>query len=194
LKIGAHEAGLISFGAALNVSMGYLVSLFKLPLYLDSIGTIIISVLCGGKMGIIVAISSLAVLSGTASPTLIAYSGTAVIVPLAAVLLKKFGYLKTMRDTIIGGIILGIIAATASAPVTLYLFKGVSIAGTDALTSIFRMAGLPLWKCVLISGYITDLVDKTASSVVALLILKTLPERMLKRISRKTSCVSPVHF
>ena len=37
-KINALDAGFIAFGAALNVSMGCLVSALKLPLYLDSIG------------------------------------------------------------------------------------------------------------------------------------------------------------
>ena len=181
-RIGAYEAGLISFGAALNVSVGYLVSVLKLPLYLDSIGTILISVLCGVKTGTAVGLFSIAVLSLTSAPTEIAYLGTAVIIALIAALLGRFGYLRSVGITILGGLILGTATATFSIPVTFYLFKGVSLAGTDMITAFLKTFGMPLWKCVIIGSYLTDILDKIAVSLISFAIVKSLPERTLKRM------------
>ena len=96
-QFNAFDAGLIALGAALNVSIGYLVSLLKLPLYLDSIGTVFIAALCGWQYGVIVGLSAAVVLAITAIPTIIAYGGTAVIIAILSALFVRFGFLKTVQ-------------------------------------------------------------------------------------------------
>ncbi len=101
-QINAFDAGLIALGAALNVSIGYLVNILKLPIYLDSIGTVFIAALCGWQYGAIVGISALIVLMITAVPTVIAYCGTAIIIALLSAGLAKIGFLKTFKPTVEG--------------------------------------------------------------------------------------------
>ena len=102
------DAGLIALGAALNVSIGYLVGLLKLPLYLDSIGTVLISALCGWMYGVVAGIAALIILALTTTPTVIAYAGTAVVVALLSAAFSRVGFLRNTLMTAIGGIIIGI--------------------------------------------------------------------------------------
>ena len=184
-RINAFDIGLIALGAALNVAAGYLVSILKLPLYLDSIGTVLISVLCGWVHGLVVGLSALVILTLTAVPTVIAYAGTAVVIALGSAFMGRFGFLRDVKVTVIGGLIIGIAAAAVSVPVTTLLYGGVSLAGADAITTIFKTAGMPLWKSVLFGSLFTDTFDKIITSLICLTLIRSLPPRMLLRFSGK---------
>lgn len=183
-RLKEFDAGLIALGAALNVSIGYLAGLLKLPLYLDSIGTILITVLCGWTYGLIVALSSLVIISLTAVPTVFAYAGTAATVAILAALLARAGYLRTPGATVLGGLLIGLAGAATSAPITTFLYGGVSLAGADAVTTLFKAAGLPLWKSVLFGSLITDPADKLITSLICYALIKSLPSRMRERFKK----------
>jgi len=180
-SFNAFEAGFIAFAAALNVTVGYLVSAFKLPLYLDSIGTVLVSVLFGGVYGVATGLTGLVVLALTTTPTVIAYAGTAVVIAVTTAVMRRAGFLKNWPMTIIGGIVVGIVAAAASIPVTTMLYGGVSLAGSDALTTLFKTAGLPLWQSVMYGSLVTDIIDKIATSLLCFILIKSFPARTKRR-------------
>lgn len=182
-KMNAFDAGIIALGAALNVAIGYLVSLLKLPLYLDSIGTVLISVLCGWFYGVVTGLASLIILTVTVAPNVIAYAGTAVVIGILSAMLGRIGFLRKTRITIAGGILLGIAAAAASVPVTTLLYGGVSLAGSDAITALLRAYGLPIWKSVVLGSLFTDIFDKLLTAVIAMSLIRTLPPRLLGRLN-----------
>lgn len=191
-RINAFEAGFIALCAALNVSIGYLVSLLKLPLYLDSIGTVLISVLCGWVYGIVVGLSALIVLSLTVLPTVIAYAGTVIVIALFSAILARLGFLKSMKVTIIGGIVIGVAAAAASVPVTTLLYGGVSLAGSDLFTAFFKATGMSLWKSVLFGSLVTDILDKLFTALICLALMRSLSPRMIMKINRRK--YDPMHM
>jgi energy-coupling factor transport system substrate-specific component len=164
----------------MNVTMGALATMLRLPLYLDSIGTVLIASLFGWWYGVIVGITGLAVLSLTIMPTGIAYAGTAVTIAAVASLMARFGFLRTTKATVLGGILIGLSSAFASVPVTT-LFGGFSLAGSDAITAIFKTAGLPLWQSVLFGSLVTDIIDKILTVVICLALFRSLPQRILDR-------------
>jgi len=181
-RVSAFDIGLMALGAALNVSVGYLVNLFKLPFFLDSIGTVLITALCGWGYGVAVGVSGVLILAITANPTVIAYVGTSFVIATVAALLIRIGFLKTVRMTILGGIVLGIVSSASSAPVTTLLYGGVSLAGSDAITAFLKAFGLPLWKSVLISSVMTDVFDKVCTGIICFMLIRSLPARLLARI------------
>ena len=76
-------------------------------------------------------------------------------------------------------------AAVASVPVTTLLYGGVSLAGSDAITTFFKVAGMPLWKSVLFGSLVTDTVDKLITALICLALMRSMPPRMLLRIDKK---------
>jgi len=191
-RMNAFQAGLIAFGAALNVSIGYLVNVLKLPLYLDSIGTILISVLCGWKYGIVVGLSALIIMTLTAVPTVFAYAGTVIVIAIVSTAFARVGFLKSVKITVLGGLIIGLASAMASVPVTTFLYGGVSLAGSDAITTLFKATGMPVWKSVLFGSLVTDPVDKLVTSLICLTLVRSLPSRILERMSRNNKLLSDV--
>lgn len=185
-RLKEFDAGLIALGAALNVSVGYLAGLLKLPLYLDSLGTILVAALCGWTYGAMVGLSALVILALTATPTVIAYAGTALVIALLASALGRFGFLRGFKRTLLGGLLLGLAAAIVSVPVTTFLYGGVSLAGADMVTTLFRAMGMPLWKSALLGSLVTDTFDKVVTSLLCFALVKSLPPRMRDRLeSRK---------
>ncbi len=180
-RLKETDAGVIALGAALNVAVGYLAGLLKLPLYLDSIGTVLVAVLCGWVYGLLAGIASLVVLSLTQTPTVIAYAGTSVTVAVLSAAFARFGYMKNHVATLMWGLVIGLACAAASTPITTFLYGGVSLAGSDAVTTFFKASGMPLWKSVLLGGLVTDPADKIITSLICFTLVRSLPPRMKSR-------------
>lgn len=166
---------LIVVCVSLNLGIGFVVSAVKLPFYLDSIGTILATFIGGPWAGIITGMSSV-VIGSTYTPTLWAYAFTALCIVIYTWGTIKLGYLRTFLATILGGIGLGIVSALVSAPVTTYLFGGVSFSGADAVTAYFAAMGKTLLDSVVLGGLSTDPVDKLFTSLIAYVLLKRLPK------------------
>jgi energy-coupling factor transport system substrate-specific component len=167
--------------------MGGIVSLLKLPFYLDTIGTFLISSLAGLWYGIIGGVIS-SILGGfVISPTAPAYVGTQILIAVLVYYFTKVGFLRKFWITIIGGILIGIGAALVSAPVTAYLYGGVSLAGADAVTAFFRAMGKSLLQSVILGGLSTDPIDKLLTALIAMVIYQRIPERMKLRLLGKAS-------
>ena len=184
-QVNAFEAGLIALGAALNVTIGYLVNLLKLPIYLDSIGTVFIAVLCGWKHGAVVGIAALIVLAFTAIPTVLAYGATAIAIAMTSSFMVRFGFLKNLKATIVGGLIIGLVSAITATPVTTFVFGGVSLAGADAITALLRTFGLPLWQSVILGKLIVEPIDKVATALICYSLVHSLPPRMISRLEHR---------
>ena len=175
----------LAFCVALNVGIGAIVGLLKLPLYLDSIGTFIAAGIGGWFYGSIVGLLAVLISAIVISPTAPAYAGTAIIIALCVSILVRYGFLKSLTMTIVGGLIVGIISAIVSAPVTTFLFGGVSLAGADAVTAFFRAMGHNLLESVIFGGLATDPVDKLATSLITLSLLKVLPKRLYQHFPKE---------
>lgn len=160
---------------SLNLGIGFIVSALKLPFYLDSIGTILATFLAGPIAGIVTGLLSV-IIGSIYTPTLWAYALTAVSVAVFTWAAMRLRYLRTIVATIIGGLCLGIVTAIISAPVTTYLFGGVSLAGADAVTAFFSAMGQTLLNSVILGGLTTDPVDKLFTSLIVFILLKRIPK------------------
>jgi len=171
----------IAFCASLNVGVGAIVGLVKLPIYLDSIGTIVASALGGWLYGSVVGVLAVVTASIMIAPTAWAYAGTAIAIALCVSVFVKYRFLKSVPITIIGGLLIGVCAAVVSSPVTTYLYGGVSLAGADAVTAFLKAMGHSLLESVILGGLATDPVDKMISCLLAYGLLKVIPKRLFYR-------------
>jgi len=176
----------LAFCASLNVGVGAIVGLVKLPIYLDSIGTIIAAALGGWLYGAVVGLLAVITASIIIAPTAWAYGGTAIVIALCVSVLMKYKFLRSLPITIIGGLFIGICAAIVSSPVTTYLYGGVSLAGADAVTAFLKAMGNSLMESVILGGLATDPVDKLISCLIAYALLKVLPKRLFYRFPNGT--------
>lgn len=185
----------IALCAALNVAIGNVVYLTKLPIYLDSIGTIlcvllifpdrmaaICSAFLAGFIGVI--------LSGLfINPFLPWFTFSVLAIVLVSALLTGQAT-ETFRErplrpipffgkVVCYGIITGITSAIVSAPVVVWLFGGVTGSGSAFVVAFFLKAGQQLLNSALFAGLTTEPVDKTLQVLLAALLYRATPREFL---------------
>jgi len=176
---------MIPVAIAINIAVGQLIYALKVPLYLDSIGTVLVGVLAGPWAGALTGLLANLIwgLSGL-NVTYAPFAAVAAVIGLLAGLFGEAGWLRTWWKVILAGIITGLVAATISAPNSAYVFGGVTGAGTDALVAIFRGIGLGILPASFAQGVSSDPLDKTITYLVVWLIVRALPGRFLDRFPR----------
>lgn len=169
---------LIAVGIALNLALGTVVLRLGLPLYLDSIGTVLVGALVGPWAGAATGFLSNLVWTLTGLfPQAFAWAGVAAIIGALAGVFARSGWFNTLGKAALAGIITGVLSAILSAPIATYVFGGVVGAGTDALVAAFRAAGLDALLSNVAQGTFSDPLDKLVTFVVVWSLLLALPAR-----------------
>ncbi|MGA2230413.1 MAG: hypothetical protein ABSH22_05900 [Tepidisphaeraceae bacterium] len=172
---------LIPSAVAFNLAIATVVRTVKLPIYLDCIGCIVTTLLTGVWPGAVVAVLSqtTSVMLGS-PPDFLYYTGTVVAVGLAAHIMGRIGGFKTMVRTAFSGLVMGVVSATVSAPIT-YWRGGVTSAGSTWVTALFLGTHHPLLESVIYSGITCDLPDKIAEAYIAVWLIRSVPHDLLRR-------------
>jgi PAS domain S-box-containing protein len=175
-------AVLLASGIVLNVVLGQLVrNVLKLPIFLDSIGTILAGALAGPLAGAAVGAAS-NLISGVLfrDPGLMPYAITAACIGVAASVAATLGAFKTLPGTILAGLLTGVMAALVSAPISAYVEQAASSPGQVALTGVLASTGDNVLKAITLEGFVADPLDKTLSFLAVYLILRFLPRNILQ--------------
>jgi energy-coupling factor transport system substrate-specific component len=176
---------------ALNVAIGTLVYLLKLPFYLDSEGIMLAALLVPGTkanafiFSAIVGVVSFIAFGVLASPFEPWFIGTAIAGALYGSLVVRGrvtdlidGTAPTARYVwrlLLFGIGWGIVAAVVSAPVVVYLFGGVTGAGTTLIFAFLVKTGYQMVTSALLTGFSAEPIDKTLSLLLAIGIARFTP-------------------
>ncbi|HSM57519.1 MAG TPA: hypothetical protein VK879_15310 [Candidatus Sulfomarinibacteraceae bacterium] len=176
---------MIPVAIAINVAIGQLIFALRIPLYLDSIGTVLVGALAGPWAGALTGLLSNLVwgLSGL-NVTYAPFAAVAAVIGLLAGLFTEVGWFRVWWKSVVAGIIAGLVAAVLSAPISAYVFGGVTGAGTDAVVAMFRGIGFGILPASFAQGVTSDPLDKAITFLIVYLIVQGLPRRFLDRFSR----------
>ena len=185
----------IALCAALNFAIGNVVYLVKLPIYLDSIGTILCALLIFPDLLAAICCAFIAgvigiVLTGLMlNPFLPWFVFTVLAIVLVSALLtaratetfraRPLRPLPFFGTVIVYGIITGIASAVVSAPVVVYLFGGVTGSGSAFVVAFFLKTGQQLLNSALLAGLTTEPVDKTLQVLLAALLYRATPREFI---------------
>ena len=181
----------IALCAALNFAIGIIVYLTKLPVFLDSVGTILCALLIAPDRRAAIVCAFIAgfigvVLSLPINPFLPWFSLTVLAIALVSALLTARAT-DTFRAqplpvpaftgwVLLCGVVTGVVAAIVSAPVVAYLFGGVTGSGSAFVVAFFLTAGERLLQSTLYAGFTTEPVDKTLQVLLAALLYRATPQ------------------
>jgi energy-coupling factor transport system substrate-specific component len=187
----------IALCAALNFAIGIIVYLTKLPIFLDSVGTILCALLIFPDRRAAIVCAFLAgfigvVLSLPINPFLIWFSATVLAIALVSALLTA-NATETFRarplpvpsfvgKVVMYGIITGLAAAVVSAPVVVWLFGGVTGSGSGFVVAFFLKTGQQLLNSALLAGLTTEPIDKTLQVLLAALLYRATPRDFLEML------------
>jgi energy-coupling factor transport system substrate-specific component len=173
---------LVRLGVAVNLVIGQIVAALLLPVYLDTVGTILVAALVGPRAAITAGLVSQvlsAVLSGNFA--WLPFAVVQVVIALYASAAARLGLFRRLRTAVAAGLGLGLVAASCSAPISYFLFGGVTAGGVTLVTTVLRALGAPLGIAVASASYATDLLDKAIACGLVCIILRALPRTLAAR-------------
>lgn len=156
-----HQLAITAACVALNLAVGTIANLLSLPLSLDTIGSLTGAALLPPALAI--AVGALTAVLGWAviSPVYPYYIGTQISVVIAAlVVMRLIGFDRLWKAIILGASV-AVVAAVASAPVTVWVFGGVSN------NAVPIAAGQSIRSAVTMSGLLFEFADKLVVALIA---------------------------
>lgn len=176
-------AALVLIPAAVGIN--YIGKLFagvlKLPLWLDSIGTVLASMLAGPIIGAISGAINNIIYGLTMDPISFVYGITSIFIGLAAGIMAYKGWIENWGKAIVAGLVVGLTAVIISTPLNVWFWGGQT--GNfwgDALFAAVMANTNSIWLASFLDELVVDLVDKVLVVLVSYAIYKGLPRSILQ--------------
>ncbi len=164
-------------GIGLNLLAGRFASLLSLPLYLDTLGSIVIAVLGGTLPGVIVGFAT-NIIKSISDPSSVYYGALNVLIAFSAARLAHRGFFKNLRGIAVATLIFTLIGGGLGALIPWYMdglsFDSGSLSDVLYSTGFFNAAASHI-----IASLLTDLLDKSITVLWAVIIIRLIPERYL---------------
>ena len=171
-------------GIAVNVSLVYIMHKLGFSLYLDTIGTLVVSGVGGLFPGILTAVIT-NVLCSSFDPGY-AYFGfiNATFAISFVWFLRKFSY-KKLKHLLIYTLTVAVCTGSISAAMNWYMLSGVQSArNSDTVQLIQSSTGIPLFWTFFFYCIILGILDKGISVAIAWLVLILVPNKYLEEIEK----------
>ena len=169
---------LMSAGIALNRVLGQVASMLKLPIFLDSIGTLIVALLAGPLAALVAGLTTNLIWGLITSPVAAAFAPVAAIIGLVGGLCARSGGFRTLPRVLLSSLLITVAVVIVATPIRTYLFGGVTGSGADFFVAYMNVLGNKLIESVAVTVFGTNLVDKLISALVAWFVVRGLPDRI----------------
>jgi energy-coupling factor transport system substrate-specific component len=173
-----------ALGIAVNVILGTIVSGLKIPLlFLDTIGTVLISVLFGPWWGALTGGLTNVVLGATTGASAMFFGIVNIAIALVAgYIAKKFDFRK-WYVALITGLLLSVVAPLIGTPIAVAIYGGLNGSGMDLVVLWLRSSGESVFASTFISRITGNFVDKIITCILVMLMISRLP--VLSKVFKK---------
>ena len=168
----------VAFAIALNVVGGQIALLLHLPIYLDSMGTILIALLYGPVYGIFPPLLYGLVMGFTMDIFSLYFMPVGIILGLVTGIVARVFPLKGWR-IIPGAMLITIPGTIVSSIITAVLFGGITSSGSTVIVQALHQMGLGLTASVFIVQVLTDYLDRLLSLFLVVWLLRVIPAGLL---------------
>ncbi|MGV8979652.1 CD3073 family putative ECF transporter S component [Clostridium sp.] len=164
---------------ALNIVLGIVTSSLKLPLYLDTIGTILIAVYFGPWYGAAVGALTNIITGIIFNPKDIPFFIVSVAVGLiVGFIAKKFKF--NLVTAVITGLILSVVCPLIGTPIGIWVYGGLTGTGTDFLFVWLKESGNNIFVSSFIAKITSNFLDKIVSCILVWALIEGMPRKFKK--------------
>lgn len=175
---------LIPVAIAINIALGQIVVLLKLPIYVDSIGTMLVAALCGAWAGALTGALSNIIWGIAVDPNALPWWPVAFAIGLVTGICANAGLFKSWWKVIITGFLVALTAALVSTPIAVYLYGGITASGSSFITAYLLQTGQDVVSAVFSTNFLVEPVDKITTALLAFAIVQGLSKRFVARFPR----------
>ena len=177
--ISVRKMCVVALAIVLNVIGGQIALFFHLPIYLDSMGTIMIAMLYGPVYGMLPPLLYGLVMGFTLDIYSLYFMPVGLMLGLMTGLVSKYFSLKKWR-MIPGAMMITVPGTIVSSIITAVLFGGITSSGSTVIVQVLNKAGLGLTASVFIVQILTDYVDRLLSLVVVSYLFRVIPSDLYR--------------
>ncbi len=163
-------------GVALNMLLSYIVSVFKLPLYLDTVGTVTVAIIGGYLPGVIVGFVT-NIIKSIGDPSALYYGVLNVLIAFAASFFAGKGMHKKIGG-IIGMILTFTVIGGGFGAIIPWFMDGISFDSESLSGLLYRTGYFNQGVSHLLSSIILDFPDKVITVLVSLGLVYIIPDRL----------------
>lgn len=168
---------LCSLAIVFNIVLGSITEALKLPIYLDTIGTVFIAIFFGpwwgAGVGAVTNIITSMIMNPAAIPFLLVNVGVGLLVGFIG---KYFKF--TLPVAIITGLLLSILCPLIGTPIGIWISGGFTGTGFDLFFVFLQKTGQSIFVSSFLTKITTNLLDKIGTCILVYFLLKNLPKKL----------------
>ncbi len=177
------RVGLLSLiGVILNLIGSHIATVTGLPIFLDSIGTVLVAAVSGTLPGIAVGFFTNIFKTATSDFSSIYYGVINVLIAIVASFFSRKGFFKNIRTLFAVVLSLALVGGGLGSVLTWFLF-GFATEGISAqlASNLYTSFEIPMFASQLLADYSIDIIDKLITVVIVFIIIKIFPDRIEER-------------
>ncbi|MGG5462631.1 ECF transporter S component [Clostridium sp. B9] len=178
------KISIVGIGIALNIIGAFIALNLRLPIYLDSLGTIMAGFVLGPVYGVITGVLG----SLTSGITFDIYSLYFAPVQIFTGFFAGYFFKKGLmngKKIFLSVLIMTLFVSFTGAVITAYLFGGVTSSGSSYIIVILNNLGVNPVVSAFITQFLTDYADKLIACLIMVQVVRRLPKNILLRTQNK---------
>lgn len=180
-KISAYKICMIAFAVCINFIGGQIALLLRLPIYLDSIGTVLIASMLGPIYGMLPNLISGILMGFTTDIYSLYYAPVGIILGLVTGLVYK-KYQPKKWWLLLAAVVITVPSTIASSCITAFLFGGITSSGSSLLVQILAKTSLGLVGSCFVVQFLTDYMDRVLCIYIVTALTKALPKSLKENL------------
>lgn len=178
-KISVHKITLIALAIVINIVGSYIALGLHLPVYLDSMGTIMTAILLGPFYGLFPGVLSALVTGMTSDIYALYYMPVGIVLGIVT----GFVFQKNKSNKLfVKSFCISVPASLISACITANLFGGITSSGSTMLVQLLAKTPLGLTLSCLIVQFFTDYFDRLLSLWLVFSVIKKLQDSLTNKL------------
>jgi len=178
MRLTTHTLTLMGVAVTINIVAALINKWFRLPIYLDCIGTLLVAVLQGPLAGAITGLVTNLLLGIMANPISAVFAPVSMVIGLSAGSLAWIGGFSRWWLALLSGCLISVALMIVAVPINIYMFGGVSGSGSDFFLAWLLHGGKSLYASVSVTVFSSNVVDKTLTALLVWLLIERLPLRI----------------
>ena len=170
-KMKTNQICIAAFGIAINIICPFIAAGLRLPIYMDSIGTIFVTSILGFRYGALAGVAGSIISGLTFDIYSLYYFPVQIMTSYMTTLSIKHNFLEG-KKIIWGGLVVSLPTALVSAAITAFIFGGITSSGSSYIVALLRSIGLSLTMSCILVQILTEYLDKTMAVVLTKVVLK----------------------
>ena len=179
-KLSSYNLAFMVICIAINMVAGQAVSMLKLPIFLDSIGTVLCAILAGPWMAVATGLLTNLLWGLLTGPIAAAFAPVAMMIGLSAGLMARAGWFNNLPKVVVSSVVITLALTLVAIPIRSYLFGGATGSGADFMVAYLHAMGSDLQESVAVTVLGTNLLDKLLTVLIAGGLVRRLPQRTLR--------------